>query len=106
MRKILEKFKKNGLNHRMPRKGNRSAIYETSQKGEGIGYEVHKVLLKPRRIGKIKNPDNTHRTFTLPKREVLANNNEFGTHAWTYQALSNAQKKYEQLNHKGENSWK
>lgn len=54
------------------------ALYSQAIKGEIVGYEVHKIRVF----------DNT---------ECLAKTSEFGSHAWSYTHLVNAEKKYKEL---------
>jgi len=93
MQEIPKTFKKNGLILTLAQRTAKLALYEArSPENKPRAWEVHKIRIMPPVIMKLG-----HIEKSLPEREVLAGNEQFGKYAWSYQHRENADRKYAEL---------
>ena len=97
IKQIENEFKKNGYNYRLVTRASTKALYEQFSKNGTIGYEAHKVRLKPTCTCKYNQLDGSVKEVIRPTREILANNEDFGTYGWSYSSYDNAMSKYNEL---------
>ncbi len=84
---LKTEIKKNGFIYTLTQRNDQKAIYQQ----ENHGYEVFKIKKSkphPKAIEDLKNFD-----FV----EVFPNDEDFGSRAWHYKSLVDAQKKYDSL---------
>lgn len=107
MKKIRDKFRKNGFEYTLLKRTGNVAIYEQFKdfNGEGVGYayEVHKVRLNPPATCKYEQSDGSLIVVERPESESLASNEEFGTYGWSFDKEVNAMKLFNQLVNSDEN---
>ena len=88
-KKLQEKVKKNGFEYRLVKRTDEKAIYsQHTPLGDLIAYEVFKTRLSkphPKSVEDLKN-------FDLV--EIFPSDEEFGTRAWTYSNLGQAEKAF------------
>lgn len=89
MEKLKEQFRKHGYDYSMVNRSDIAAIFQQSDAGKVIAFEVIKV-----RISKACH------TFgkDYPEREIYPGDNEWGLYGWTYKTLADAQARFNQLN--------
>ena len=85
---LSDKIRKNGINYTLIQKGMRTAIYKQTDTKEPECYEVFVLRFAPEKNinGKI-----------LPERERFPSNEDFGKFAWTYRTLTEAIKRFSEL---------
>ena len=93
--KILEKtIKKNGFLYKQVERTDKAAIYaQHDGGGPPVAFEVFKIRKYPTRVIEFKGRG--PRTFEA--HEGFPGNEEFGTKAWTYKELGEAQKKHKEI---------
>jgi len=93
MQRIKTEFGRNNLWFRLVKRSDTLAMYSvhlTRNDPKSVGYEV--VLIRVRDAETIRFPDGTVRT--LPKREVLPSNGEFGVWGWSWLTEEQAESDY------------
>ena len=96
IQKIKKEFNKNGYNHKIHLRRGGLVIYELSSK-YGIVDELHKIRVRNPQTMKIQDKQGKYKITQLPKREILAYNEDFGRNGFSFQKLSNAEKKMKEL---------
>lgn len=95
---IPEFFKKYGYHFKVLQRSKNVLILRGEKQPEGIiCYEVHIVRIMPNSRALIKQPSGAYSEIKLPRREVLATTEEFGSYGWSFDNLSSALKKYKEL---------
>lgn len=70
------------------------ALYFNKTDNCFAGFEVHKIRIKEACEHDIKSKDGNIKHLSLPRRRVIARNEEFGYHAWHYPNLDLVYEKY------------
>jgi len=106
MKSLPDSFKANGFTYTLLKRSRHAALYSQAKttalsgKVEVYSWEAHFVRRKSSRTSSYTHPNGSISLVERPEREILANNNEFGTYAWSYQTLPRAEQKFEELNAK------
>lgn len=91
MEKIPNTFKTNGNTYELLKREKDVAIYKLLDIFEG--YEVH--AIRQQKASNYKTRDGT--VISFKEKEILTNNEDFGTFGWFYPSLELAEKKMNQL---------
>ena len=73
------------------------ALYFNKTDNCFAGFEVHKIRIREPREHDIKSKDGSIHHLSLPKRRVIARNEDFGRYAWHYPNLDLVYEKYPQF---------
>lgn len=82
-------FNRDGFTFRQLRRIGNVAIYEQTKKGQSPAYEVVILRMREARIAF---------GMELPECEHYPSSEEWGTYGWTYRSLSEAERKFKELN--------
>lgn len=73
------------------------ALYFNKTDNCFAGFEVHKIRIREAREHDIKSKDGNIQHLSLPRRRVIARNEDFGRYAWHYPNLDLVYEKYPQF---------
>ena len=93
IQEIPLEFNKNGLKHQLLKKeGNKALYVQKFLTGEVSSFEIHMIRIAEANKGSITNKSGKTSHYNLPKREILASNEEFGKYGWSFESYERADK--------------